>query len=145
MNSIDSNVLLEKCPKHKEDSVTLILTFHPALHVIFDILKSDHRHIEKSPLLKSALPKPPQIAFCNPKSLRDKLVQSKLKSKDEKERRHFPCCGKNCDMCNILYLSNQFRSPITREEYKINFHFDCNSDCVVYLLTYQVCANQYAG
>ena len=48
VNSIDHNVLLEKRPKHQEDSVTLILTFHPVLHVIFDILKSAHRHTEKS-------------------------------------------------------------------------------------------------
>ena len=51
VNSIDCNVLLEKRPKHQEGSVTLILIFHPVLHVIFDILKSAHRYIEKSPLL----------------------------------------------------------------------------------------------
>ena len=101
MNSIARNVLIEKRPKHQEDSVTLILTCHTALHVIFDILKSAHRHIEKSPLLKSVLPKLPRVVFRNPKSLRDKLVRSKLKSGDEKERGNFPCCRKNCDICNI--------------------------------------------
>ena len=34
-------------------------------------------------------PKPPRVAFRNPKSLRDKLVRSKLKSEDEKERGEF--------------------------------------------------------
>ena len=37
VNSIDRNVLLEKRQKHQEDNVILILTFHPALHVIFSI------------------------------------------------------------------------------------------------------------
>ena len=37
VNSIDRNVLLEKRQKHREDNVTLILTFHSALHVIFGI------------------------------------------------------------------------------------------------------------
>ena len=55
VNSIDRNVLLEKRQKHQEDNVTLILTFHPALHVIFSIWKSAHRDIEKLPLLKSVL------------------------------------------------------------------------------------------
>ena len=145
MNAIDRNVLLEKRPKHQEDSVTLILTFHPALHVIFDILKSAHCHIAKSSLLKSVLPKPPHVIFRNPKSHRDKLVLSKLKSEDEKEQGNFPCCRKNCDICNVLYPSNQFRSTFTREEYKMNFHFNCNSDCVVYLLTCKVSAKQYTG
>ena len=66
-NSINRNVMLEKTPKHEEDSVTLILT-------LFDILKSAHRHIEKSALLKSVQPKPLRVAFGNPKSLRDKLI-----------------------------------------------------------------------
>ena len=86
VNSIDRNVLLEKRPKHQEDSVTLILTFHSALHVIFDILKSAYHHIAKSSLLKSVLPKPPRVAFRDPKSFHDKLVRSKLKSENEKER-----------------------------------------------------------
>ena len=67
VNSINRNVMLEKTPKHEEDSVTLILT-------LFDILKSAHRHIEKSPLLKSVQPKLLRVAFRNPKSLRDKLI-----------------------------------------------------------------------
>ena len=130
---------------HQEDSVTLILTFHPALHVSFDILKSARHHIEKSSLLNSVLPKPPWVAFHNPKSLWDKLVCSKLNSEDKKEQGNFPCCRKNCDICNILYPSNQFRRAVTREEYKMNFQFNCNSDCVVYLLTCKVCAKQYTG
>ena len=68
VNSI-SNVLLEKHPKHHKYSVILILTFHPVLHVIFDILKYVNHHIEKLILQKSL-----RVAFRNPKSLRDKLV-----------------------------------------------------------------------
>ena len=89
VNSIDCNVLLEKGPENQEDSVTLILTFHPALHAIFDILEFAHRHIEKSSFLISILPKPPRVVFRNPKSLRDKIVRSKLKSEDEKEEEFF--------------------------------------------------------
>ena len=105
------------------------------MHVIFHILKSARHQIEKLPLLKSVLPKPLRVAFRNPKSLRDKLVRSKLKSENEKVQRNFLCCGKYCDICNVLYPSNQFRSTVTEEEYKMNFHFNYNSDCMVYLLT----------
>ena len=119
--------------------------FHSALYVIFDILKSAHLHIEKLLLLKSVLPQPPRFAFCNPKSLRNKLVWSKLTSEVEKKQGNFPCCRKNCDICNILYPINQFRSTLTREEHKMNFHLNCYSDCVVYLLTCQGCAKQCTG
>ena len=34
VNFIDRNRLLNKHPKHHDDSITLLLTFHPALHTI---------------------------------------------------------------------------------------------------------------
>ena len=86
VNLIDRNNLLKKRPKHQEDSITLALTFHPALSIVFDVLKRAHRHVKKSPVLKAVLPKPPRIAFCNPKTLRDKLVLSKLKLTDDSEQ-----------------------------------------------------------
>ena len=48
-NSIDRQVLLQKCTKIQEDCVTLVLTFHPALYII---LKSADRIIENSQTLK---------------------------------------------------------------------------------------------
>ena len=33
VNLIDRNNLLKKCLKHQEDSITLVLTFHPALNI----------------------------------------------------------------------------------------------------------------
>ena len=50
---------------------------------MFNILKSAHRFIEMSQALKAVLPKPPRVAFCNPKTLRDKLVRSRIRQNDE--------------------------------------------------------------
>ena len=39
-------------------------------------------------------------------------------------------CGNiSCDICNVLYLSNEFQSTVEVQEkrYHINFKFDCNS------------------
>ena len=63
--SIDRQVLLGKRPKIQEGSVTVVLTFHPALYISFDILKSAHQVIENSPTLKAILRKPPRVAFHN--------------------------------------------------------------------------------
>ena len=59
VNSIDWQTLLRKGRKIQKDSVTLVLTFHPPLYTICDILKSAHRIIENSPTIKATLPKPP--------------------------------------------------------------------------------------
>ena len=84
-NLIERNNLLKKRPKHQQDSITLVLTFHPALNVVFNVLKRAHRHAQKSPVLKAVLPKPSRKAFC------DKLVRSKLNLTDDTERGNFPC------------------------------------------------------
>ena len=102
MNSIEWHVLLEKRPKIQEDSVTLVLTFHPALYIIPDILKLVHRIIENSPTLKAILPKSPHIVFCNPKTLRDKLVRPELRADYKEEKDVFICGRRNCNICKIV-------------------------------------------
>ena len=52
--------------------------YHPALNQLYEILRRAHKHIIKS-RQHSALPSPPRVAFRNPKTIRDKLVRSKLK------------------------------------------------------------------
>ena len=145
INSIDRTNLLIKKPKHKENSITLVLTFHPALNIVFNVIKSAHRFIEKSPALKAVLPKPPRVAFHNAKTLRDKLVRPNIRQNDEEERGNFPCGHNNCEMCKILEPGKEFKSTVTGEVFKMNFHFDCNSICVVYLLNCRICKKQYTG
>ena len=58
------------------------------------------------------LPKPSRIAFRNPKTLRDKLVRSKLKLTDDTEPGNFPCGKGIREFCNILKPDKQFKSRI---------------------------------
>ena len=112
VNLIDRNNLPKERPKYQGDSITLVLTFHIALHIVFDVLKRVHQHVQKSPMLKVALPKPPRAAFRNPKTLRDKLVRSKLKLADDADRGKFPCGRGNCEICNILKPGKEFKSTV---------------------------------
>ena len=86
VNSINQQLLLEEHPYIQEENISLVLTFHPAVYIIFNILKSAHRIIGNSPTLKAILPKPLRGTFCNPKTLHDKFVHSKLRADyEEKE------------------------------------------------------------
>ena len=49
----------------------------------------------------------------NPKTLRDKLVRSKLKLTDNAERGNFPCEKGNFEICNILKPGKEFKSTVT--------------------------------
>ena len=78
VNFIDSNSLLKKRPKHQEDSITIVLTFHQAPYIVLDVLKRAHRHVQKSPLLKAFLPKRPRVLLRNQKTLPEKSISLKL-------------------------------------------------------------------
>ena len=146
--SMNRGDLLKKREKQdKNDSLTLVLTYHPALNKVHEILKKAHRHTIRSPRLSAVLTSPPQVAFRNPKTLEDHLVRSKPKIRDsnDEENRIYKCGNINCDICNILYLSNEFQSTVIERRYHINFKFDCNSISVIYLLTCNRCRKQNFG
>ena len=78
-------------------------------------------------------------SFRNPKTIRGKLVRSKLKEFIYKDAGTNIYGHSNCDICKIFESGDQFESTVNKKKYRINFPFDCNSCCVVHLLTF----NQY--
>ena len=94
--------LLRKHKKEVDNRIPVVLTYHPALTKVYQILEKPHRHTLKSLRLTAVLPSPPRLAFRNPKTLKDHLVRSKLKTNYEK--RGVTICGrKNCEICHILH------------------------------------------
>ena len=77
VHSMNREKLLKKREKQdKNDSLTLVLTYHPALNNVHEILKKKHRHRPKTPS---------HVAFRNPKTLKDHYVRSKLKIRDSND------------------------------------------------------------
>ena len=134
VHSMNRENLSRKCEKQdRNDSLTLVLTYHPALNKVHQILNKAHRYTIHSPRLLSVLPSPSRVAFRNPKTLKDFLVRSRLKIRDSNDKVNdiyiyiyiyiyryiyicmYVCvCGNiSCDICNVLYLSNEFQSTVT--------------------------------
>ena len=132
---VERTVSFQIRDKKVDDNITLVLTYHPALNQLYEILRRAHKHVLKLPRLNSGLPSPPKVAFRNPKSITDKLVRSKIKEFIYKDASTNICGHSNCDICKIFESGDQFESTVTKKTYRINFPFDCNSCCVVYLLT----------
>ena len=72
-------VSFQKRDKKGVASITLVLTFHPALSQFYEVLPRTHEHVLKSLRLHGALLSQASIASENPKTIRDKLILSKLK------------------------------------------------------------------
>ena len=101
--------------------------------------------IKMSSRLHNALPSPSRVDFWNPKSIKDKLVLSKLKEFIYKDAGINICGHSNSDICKIFEKEISLEKTVTKKKYLINFPFDYNNYCVVYLLTCWVCLKQYVG
>ena len=55
----------------------------------------------------------------------------------------FKCNKPRCLVCVIITETNIFTSTVTGKTYKINHKFDCDENCLVYLLTCKHCGVQY--
>ena len=56
----------------------------------------------------------------------------------------FSCCGKSrCETCLNIQETDNAQSFVTKEVYKINHNFHCDSKRVIYLVSYKVCGSQY--
>ena len=100
----------------------MVLAFNTALNQVLEILKKAHQHVNKSPLLQRALSKLLRIVFRNPKTLRKKLVKSKLKRNlvTGEDKGYFECGdGSNCQICEILKKSNEFTNSWNSKKLKI--------------------------
>ena len=58
VKNMDRADLLSKHKKEIDNRITLVLTYHPALTKVYEILQKEHRHTLKSQHLTSVLPSP---------------------------------------------------------------------------------------
>ena len=122
-----------------------MLTFHPALNCAHEIMRKAHDHVLKSKRFWKLLASLPQVAFRDAKSLKDRLVTSKLKPESNIATGNLKRCSKRCKICKILVPGDEYKSFMTKKKYKINFWFVYNSIDVIYLISCTVCGSQYTG
>ena len=48
-------------------------------------------------------------------------------------------------VCKSIQVNDTFSSFATKSAYKINNNFNCNSKCLIYLLSCKTCGKQYTG
>ena len=69
---------LEKQCKQTTDDIFLVFNYYLASSKNHEILRTAHRHTLNTIRLSVVLPSPSKVAFQNPKTLRDRLVRSKI-------------------------------------------------------------------
>ena len=148
MDNISRDTFLRKRPKldQEEYPIRLFLTYHPALNKqIYNILNEIHPSALKSPKLGKVLPTPPRVTYRNAKSIRQHLVRARMKPMEQTPRGVFPCEHSRCQIDDVLKLGDTFSNWNDSSIFKINHRFSCKSECVIYLLTCNICNMKYVG
>ena len=86
----------------------------------------------------------PMVSFRSSRKLSSYLVRAKLYP-TERVVGSFKCNKPRCLVCENVTETNIFTSIVTGRTYKINHKFDCDKNCLVYLLTCKQCGTQYVG
>ena len=55
------------------------------------------------------------------------------------------CNGRCCGVCQNVLETDTLTCSNDQSTYKINHKFDCNEKCLVHLITFNKCLNQYVG
>ena len=137
-------LLRPKGMDNKSVGVPFVVTYHPHLKNISKIIKKHIKHLYADPEVRSVFTPLPFVSFRSVRNLRSHLVRSKLYPQERKTG-SFKCNSPRCLTCNNIKECNTFTSHVTKETFKINHHFNCNSKCLIYLFSCKVCGKQYVG
>ena len=140
--------ILSESIQPRSTKTPFVVTYHPRLPDIGKILRELHPILESSERCKNALKSVPFVAFRKPKSLGDYLVHAKVDSRGPRDTDLLgtvKCSSRRCEVCHYLEEKSEFKGSHEDRTYSINYHLDCNSSNVVYLITCQKCSLQYVG
>ena len=141
--------LLSYRPKSVEVGTILpfVLTYHPDLPKVRDIVDKNWSIIESSDELKDIYQSKPVMAFRRPKSLRDFLVRARLKPNSNDDNQNGECrpCGrKRCQCCKMITSAGTVKSS-SGATVRLRQNTDCTTENVVYLISCSSCNKQYVG
>ena len=135
---------ISRCTRQRENGVPLVLTYHPRFSRVNSIIKQQLMFLYAEEQVKNVFTPPPFVSFRTGFTLKSHLVRAKVHPLLRVRRSS--CCNKSrCQTCINVKNTDTFQSFVTKESYKINHHFNCDSKCVVYLLSCKVCGLQYVG
>ena len=111
VKGLQRDTLLNRESKPKDGTrIPLVLTFHPALNEVHEILRKcenillvdrEHRRIFSGKLF---------VSFRRPKNFKDTLVRAKLQPENEElvEKGTHKCNGRRCQICPMMQEGSMF-------------------------------------
>ena len=133
--------------KSELNVLPFVLTYHPDLPKVREIINKHWPIIESSSTLSEIFTERPTMAYRRPKSLRDLHVRAKLKPDmrdDEPLGETRPCGKARCKTCKMI-TPTQIAKSASGAIIKLRCNTSCKTTNVVYLITCTKCGKQYVG
>jgi len=128
------------------DRVPYVLTYHPELPDVRNVVDKHWPTIESSRKLSKVFKDKPVIAYRRPKSLRDILVKAKIKTGKGSAQKgsSSPCNAPRCKTCPMMKPTSRFSSTLGAIS-SVKGKQTCKSKHAIYLMTCTVCNKKYVG
>jgi len=125
--------------------VPFVITYHPALSNLSNIVREHWPTIQKHPELCQIFKEPPVLAFRKPKSLKDILVRADISPRSAYNGQCQKCDSRRCMTCKNIQCTQKCSSTHTGEEFIIYCNANCKTENIIYLLEFAICGLQYIG
>ena len=142
MRKVKFGQRLKAGSKQASFGVPFVITYHPKLKKIAQIMKKLEHLLYQDESVKRVFTPLPIVSYRSARKLSSYLVRAKLYLL-ERKRGSYKCGNLRCRVCNNIEETDTFTSTATAESYKINHHLCCNDKYLIYLLTCKVCKKQY--
>ena len=144
-SGIDRKDLIQYKEKNANNRVPFVITYHPALSNLSNIVREHWTTIQKHPELCKIFKEPPVLAFRKPKSLKDILVRADISPRSAYNGQCQKCDSRRCMTCTNIQCTQTFSSTHTGEKFIIYCNANCKTENIIYLLECAICGLQYIG
>ena len=124
--------------------IPLVVTYHTLLKSLSKIISENLYLLYMDEEVKRVFTPRSMVSFRSSRKLSSYLLRAKLYPTGRVVG-PFNCNKPRCLVCVTVTETNTFTSTVTGKTYKINHKFDCDKNCLVYLLTCKHCRIQYVG
>ena len=139
----ESMSVLEFSLNTREFSNPLVLTFHPFIFKVRDIIRRNFHILKNDPETSSIFSNNPLVSFRHSKNIRETLVHSNLHQESSPLSGTFPCGVAQCKTCKFIDSSTVISAP--KFTYNIKHNFTCTSTHLIYCISCSRCGMLYMG
>ena len=130
--------------------IPLVTTYNPHTSFIAEIANRNWHFLQSKERLARIFEQRPLIVYRRPKSLRDTLVSSKLRSKTTGDHTTTtgdcgPCKKPKCSWCIRINKTSTFTGTQDSKVFDIFHTVNCQSTFVIYIIECKICKLQYVG